>query len=243
MAAMAEVTQGMKVRSSDGANLGKIIRAEPGYFVVEKGFFFPKDYTVQRSLVQDVREGECWLAVSRADLEREGGGAEGEAISSSERRMEQDAGGYAEASRAGTASEREGEHRMQLSEEELEARKRVRDAGEVTIRKDVVTERRQIDVPVTKEEVHVERVPASGASAPGGEAFDEKTIRVPIREEEVEITKRPRVREELQVSKTARQEERRVEGEVRREEARVDRTDSGEEPARGYRRPEDEDDR
>jgi uncharacterized protein (TIGR02271 family) len=235
MAALGEVTQGMKVRSSDGASLGKIIRVEPGYFVVEKGFFFPKDYTVQRSLVQDVREGECWLAVSRAELEREGEAFQGDAMSSSERRAEREdaGGGYAEASRAGAASEREGEHRMQLSEEELEARKRVRDAGEVTIRKEVVTERRQIDVPVTKEEVHVERVPASGASAPAGEAFDEKTIRVPIREEEVEITKRPRVREEVHVSKTARQEERRVEGEVRREEARVDRTDSGEGSARG----------
>jgi uncharacterized protein (TIGR02271 family) len=225
MAAMGEVTQGMKVRSSDGADLGKIIRVEPGFFLVEKGFFFPKDYSIPRALVQDVREGECWLSVSRVELEREGdelsgGGGERGADTG------EAGGGYAEASRgAARGARHEGEQRMQLSEEELEARKRVREAGEVAIRKDVVTERRQIEVPVTKEEVHVERVPASQASGVGRDAFKEETIRVPVREEEVEVTKRPRVREEVRVSKTATQEERRVEGEVRREEARVERTD------------------
>jgi uncharacterized protein (TIGR02271 family) len=227
MAAMAEVTQGMKVRSSDGADLGKVIRVEPGFFLVEKGFFFPKDYSIPRSLVQDVRDGECWLSVSRAELERES-----EALFSEGERTTEAGAGYA-AGYERRGGEREGEQRMQLSEEELEARKRVRDAGEVTIRKDVVTERRQIEVPVTKEEVHVERAPASGAAAPGGDAFEEETIRVPVREEEVEVTKRPRVREEVRVSKTARQEERRVEGEVRREEARIERKDE-EGPARGY---------
>ncbi|HEX9400099.1 MAG TPA: DUF2382 domain-containing protein [Anaeromyxobacter sp.] len=62
----------------------------------------------------------------------------------------------------------------------------------------------------------------------------EETLRVPVREEDVEVTKRPRVREEVRVSKTARQEERRAEGDVRREEARVERTGDEESPARGH---------
>jgi uncharacterized protein (TIGR02271 family) len=108
----------------------------------------------------------------------------------------------------------------------------------VAVRKEVVTEHRQIDVPVTKEEVHVERIPASGATpAPGG--FEEKEIRVPVREEEVEVTKRPRVREEVRVSKTARQEERRVEGDVRREEARIE----GQGGVKGYDAPPDDEGR
>jgi uncharacterized protein (TIGR02271 family) len=232
MAGMGELTQGMKVRSSDGASLGKIIRVEPGWFVVEKGFFFPKDYELPTSLVADVREGECWLSASRAELERgddarlgrgsiEQGGIARPATGSAERELEH------------------GEGRLQLSEEELEARKRVHEAGEVRVRKEVVTEHRQIDVPVTKEEVHVERVPASASSEPRGEAFREEEIRVPVREEEVEVTKRPRVREEVRVSKTARQEERRVEGEVRREEARIEGTDEGA-PRAGYGAPDDE---
>jgi uncharacterized protein (TIGR02271 family) len=216
--AKAELTQGMKVRSSDGANLGKIVRIEADHFLVEKGFFFPKDYAIPISLVSGVRDDEVWLTSSGAELQQ----AEGGTIAGA---------GYAEGARRDLTSE--GEQRMQLSEEELEARKRVREAGEVTVRKDVVTEHRQMDVPVTREEVHVERTPASAASTPGGETFEEKTIRVPIREEEVEITKKPRVREEVRVSKTARQEERRVEGDVRREEARVEKSD--ESPTTGYK--------
>jgi uncharacterized protein (TIGR02271 family) len=126
---------------------------------------------------------------------------------------------------------------MQLSEEELEARKRVREAGEVAVRKEVITEHRQLDVPVTREEVHVERVPATASSsAPREGTFEQEELRVPVREEDVEVTKRPRVREEVRVSKTARQEERRVEGDVRREEARIE----GEGDVRGYDAPPDD---
>ena len=224
---------GMKVMSSDGTSLGKIVRVEPDAFVVEKGFFFPKDYIVPMSLLREIREDGCWLSASKDELQRGGG----------EPRAERDTAGTGAASperigaasagmephgaaRATGATGAEGEQRLTLSEEELEARKRVKEAGEVVVKKEVVTEHRQLDVPVTREEVHVERTPAS-SSAPAGEAFREQEIRVPVREEEVEVTKRPRVREEVRVSKTPHQEERRVEGEVRREEARIERDDEG----------------
>jgi uncharacterized protein (TIGR02271 family) len=222
-----EVKQGMKVKSSDGANLGKIIRIAPDHFLVEKGFFFPKDYAVPLSLIGSCQEDEVWLSMTREQLEQSDalhttapGGAEADVRGEGER-------GRAWTDTSPEAQRRhgvEGEQRMTLSDEELEARKRVRDAGDVTIRKEVTTEHKQIDVPVMKEEVHVERAPATSATpADPGAAFREETVRVPVREEEVEVTKRPRVREEVRVSKNARQEERRVEGEVRHEEARVER--------------------
>jgi uncharacterized protein (TIGR02271 family) len=235
----SELTNGMKVMSSDGERLGKIIRIDAGSFLVEKGFFFPKDYAIPMSLVRDIRDGECWLTISKEELKRE---RDSGIVHDTAR----EAG--AEGTVGGTSALREGattrdEQRLTLSEEELEAQKRVRQAGEVTVRKEVATEHRQIDVPVTKEEVRVERVPASSASAPEGDAFREQTLRVPVREEEVEVTKKPRVREEVRVSRTAHQQEQRVEGDVRREEARVDesgepgRTEGEELPA-GTRRDE-----
>jgi uncharacterized protein (TIGR02271 family) len=87
----------------------------------------------------------------------------------------------------------------------------------------VQTERKQISVPVTREEVHVERVPAGAREVRPGEAtFQEGEISVPVREEEVEIRKRPVVREEVRVSKTARQEQRVASGEVRKETADIE---------------------
>ena len=221
---MGELTSGMKVMSSDGESLGKIIRVEPGIFVVEKGFFFPKDYAIPLSLAREVRDGACWLSISKGELEQE---RESESIHDTGREAgaEGRIGGAAQGGVSARTEARDDAQRLTLSDEELEARKRVREAGEVTVRKEVVTEHRQLDVPVMKEEVHVERTPATSASAPEGDAFREQTIRVPVREEEVEVTKRPRVREEVRVTRSQRQQEQRVEGDVRHEEARVDRTD------------------
>jgi len=68
--------------------------------------------------------------------------------------------------RAGTM----GTHRnMQLREEQLRAEKENVRAGEVSLRKDVVTEQRSMDVPVTHEEVVVERHPVEGRRAATGD--------------------------------------------------------------------------
>jgi uncharacterized protein (TIGR02271 family) len=97
-----------------------------------------------------------------------------------------------------------------------------RQTGEVRVHKDVVTEHKQVSVPVTREQVHVERVPAKGTEAPGEAAFKDETFSMPVREEEVEIRKRPVVKEEVRVGRTRRQEERRADADVRREEARIE---------------------
>jgi uncharacterized protein (TIGR02271 family) len=221
MVTMAELRDGMKVRSSDGHDLGKIIRLDSGLLVIEKGFFFPKDYEVPLSMVSDIRDGEAILSVSKEALEREGSAAELGATSRG-----RETGWTGEAERSAFPAGATEETRVQLAEEELQAEKRTRDAGEVRVRKEVVTEHKTIDVPVTREEVHVERVPISTSDTTvGRDAFDEKTIVVPVREEEVRVTKRPRVREEVRVSKSSKTVEQRADADVRREEARIERTD------------------
>ena len=110
---------------------------------------------------------------------------------------------------------------VRLREEELHARKQTVEAGEVEIRKEVVSEQKTIEVPVTREEVLIERRPVRGrpAAGPVGEG---EAIRVPIREEQVTVEKRPVVTEEIEVGKRTVQETRRATDTVRREEAVVD---------------------
>jgi len=112
-----------------------------------------------------------------------------------------------------------------VREEELGAEKRQRE-GEVRVHKDVYTETQRMEVPVQKEEVHVEHVPAGEAEAAETDenAFKEQDIRIPVKEEVVEVTKRPVVKEEIRVSKEARTEEEEVSGEVRKEKVKVERT-------------------
>jgi uncharacterized protein (TIGR02271 family) len=225
MMGTGELREGMKVRSADGRDLGKIVRFDVQMLLIEKGFFFPKDYEIPVSLVSDVRDGDAWLSITEDELKRDQSRWSETDTSYRATGDWAGAGGTRAATERYGTRERETE-RLTLSEEELEAQKTMREAGEVRVHKEVHTEHRQMDVPVTREEVHVERVPASASTTPdAGADFREKTISVPVREEEVEIRKRPKVREEVRVSKTPHVEERRVEGEVRREDAKIDRTD------------------
>jgi uncharacterized protein (TIGR02271 family) len=114
--------------------------------------------------------------------------------------------------------------RLELREEQLNVEKGVVRAGEVRVRKEVVNEERTIDVPVTREEVVVERQPASGRAA-GGSIDAGEEIRIPVSEEQVRVEKTPVVKEEVTVNKRRVQETERVRDTIRREEARVEGTD------------------
>jgi len=116
----------------------------------------------------------------------------------------------------------EGEQRMQLREEQLQVYKQPVETGRVGLRKEVTSEQQSVDVPVTHEEVYIERRPGSGqpSDAPIGEG---ETYRVPVREEQVGVNKQQVVREEVALGKKQVQDTRNVSDTVRREEARVER--------------------
>jgi uncharacterized protein (TIGR02271 family) len=83
---------------------------------------------------------------------------------------------------------------IQLREERLKVHKTSVETGNVHVRKEVRTEHQTIDVPVEREEVVIERRPASGR-ATGGEIRNEE-IRIPITEEKVNVSKDTVVKEE-----------------------------------------------
>ncbi len=250
----SEIREGMTVYAADGEKLGKILQCDPDAFIIEKGFFFPKDYIARYEDVADATGDEVRLLRGRASLESGeasvphdraghelGYGAAGAAPAAVEGSLGMNASGAGlGATRAdlpdiaaGTDARREipgeqtarsaDEARMTRAEEELDVVKREREAGEVRLRKDVVTETKHVEVPVTREEVRVERVPASDRAAASGEAtFDEESVSVPLREEEVEIRKRPVVKEEVRVRKDRVVEQRAAEADVRKERVEIE---------------------
>jgi uncharacterized protein (TIGR02271 family) len=113
--------------------------------------------------------------------------------------------------------------RIQLLSEVLRVRKDRVQRGEVRLRKEVVTENQNIQVPVTREELVIERVPVEGREATGQNIGAESEIRVPLSEERVSTEKVPVVREEVRVGKRAVSETRNVTDETRREELRVEK--------------------
>ncbi len=128
--------------------------------------------------------------------------------------------GYSETAPAYTPQQIEQE-RLVLREERLSATTRNVQAGEVTLRKNVVTEERSIDVPVTHEEVIIERHAVTGRVADNAD-FRDETISVPVYDEKVVVEKNAVVTEEISLGKREVTETQHVTDTVRREEARVE---------------------
>ena len=231
--------EGDEVFGADGEKVGSVVAVQPGYVVVEKGFFFPTDYSIPMSAIASNDDGRVYLSVGKDEALNQGWDA-----------APMGTVDYAMAETYGTAEagigagvdnrvgERPFEHdavpdavdhlhgderiRVPVHEEELTATTRQREIGEVEIEKDVVQEQRTLEVPVTEERVRVDRRavdrPLDAADAT---AFREGVIEVPIMGEEVELQKQVRVAEEVEVGKEAVQRTEQVAGSVRREEVRV----------------------
>lgn len=122
---------------------------------------------------------------------------------------------------AGRGISDQGERRIQLRGEILRTVKERVQKGEIRLRKHVITENQTLNVPVTREEVIVEQVPASGRPV-SGSIGDQGEIRVPVSEERVRVTKEPVVTGEVRVQKRAVQDNQQVSGEVRHEEVDVE---------------------
>jgi len=122
-----------------------------------------------------------------------------------------------------SASTTTGQGTMKLHEEQLHATKQPVETGEVRVHKDVVTEHKTLDVPVTREEVVVERRPASG-KATSGDIRPGQEVRIPVREEQVHVNKETVEKEEVSVGKRKVQDTEHVGGTVRKEEVRVEQT-------------------
>lgn len=114
------------------------------------------------------------------------------------------------------------EANIRLKEEELKVGKREVEAGGVRLRKIVRTETVNQPVELKREEIVIERVPAS-ENTTADTRFGEEDIFIPLRREEAVIQKTARVTEEVHVGKKAEFERQEVTEQIRKEELQVDR--------------------
>lgn len=112
--------------------------------------------------------------------------------------------------------------KLQLREEQLDVNKNTVRSGEVEVHKDIVEERKEMDVPVSHEEVVIERRSVGDVPTDQPVGLDE-TIRVPVSEEQVEVNKRNVVTGEVEVHKRDVHETEHVSDTLRREEARIEK--------------------
>ena len=126
----------------------------------------------------------------------------------------------------------EGDRIIPLRQEELGVHKQLVETGQVVIRKEVITEQKTITVPITREELVIERRPGTGQPSEHlekvSETLDEVlpdggSVRIVLREEQVRVEKYSVVKEEVFISKRKIQEIIHLADTLKREEAHSER--------------------
>ena len=199
-----QVHEGMDVLDRNGEKIGKAGETLGQFFNVDAGFLGMKEYYVPFDAVTEVRDNAVYLNVDKGEIDGLGWDSRPE-----ERQSATTTSGRSEADT--------------MREEQLQTRTTPVETGRVQVGKDVVEEQRTVDVPVSREEVVVERHPVDRRPADRPiDATQSETIEVPVREEQVDVEKRPVVYEEVGVGKRTTQETQQVSDTVRREELRMD---------------------
>jgi uncharacterized protein (TIGR02271 family) len=129
-----------------------------------------------------------------------------------------------------SATAAQGAQRIQLLGEILRVHKDRVQRGEVTLRKNIVTESQTFQVPIEREELVITRTPVAGrAAVTTGTIGDENEIRIPLSEGHVRVTKGNTILEKVFIGKREVTDSQTVNDSVRHEELSVDenRTNAG----------------
>jgi uncharacterized protein (TIGR02271 family) len=215
-----QVRDGMDVVDADNQKVGTVADTAEGHLRVPTGFLgLGKEQYIPFSAIRSVDGETIHLSVAKdrlnefeADVEYDGTPVERTTTTTTARETPA-------APRAGIDTQQT----VELREEELNLRKHSVETGRVELNKEVVSERRTIDVPVTHEEVTIERHAVDREPSDSPILATDETITIPVREEQVTADKRAVVYEEVNVGKRAVRDTEHVSETVRREQAVVDK--------------------
>lgn len=112
--------------------------------------------------------------------------------------------------------------KLLLRKEELNIDKNRVQTGEVEFGKEIIEEQKTVDVPVTREEVVIERRTLNNEQS-DSPITGEETIRIPVSEERVEVDKRTVVTGEVSAHKHSIEDTKHIDETLRREEARINK--------------------
>ena len=205
-----------EARGSDDEDLGEVQEVGPNYVLVQKGMINKEKFYIPKDMADSYDGDVLHFRISKDDAKSrymtdspppETSTRERTTPSMPRQRQER------------TTEE---ETTVPLTEEKLGVSKTA-SSREATITKEPVTETKSVEVPVTHEEISVERRPAGGSSntAPDRPVQSRTETKVPLKSEEVQVTKQPYVKEEVSVKKKPVTETKTVTDQVTSEKARV----------------------
>ena len=178
----------------NGEDFGEVQDVSNGLVLVQKGIVNKERFLIPQELVESYDGDILRFRLSEDELEnkyREG--SDSTAVNVEHVKPAQ---------RVAETGE-ETEETIPLTEERLNISKDVQEQH-ATITKEPVTETKTVQVPVTHEEITIERRTPSGGEgqvASEGPVTSTEEISIPLKKEEVEVNKTPYVKEEVTVKK------------------------------------------
>jgi len=219
-----EIDHGWHVYGADGGKIGDVDNVHPYYLVVGRGLIFHTEHYVPVSAITNVERDSVYLNVSSKEIGELGWDTvpdfRGAGIEPAPTDI--DAGVTDDYTDLLNSSE---QVTMPIVEETLDVEKRGIDRGSVRVQKDVATTSQSFDIPLHEEDLRVVRHRIEREDVTSeipADAFIEMEIEIPIRGEEIEVHKRPVVREQVVISKVVRERTRQVTETLRREELHVE---------------------
>ena len=199
----------------DDSDFGEVQEIGQHYVQTQKGMISKDKFYIPKYLVQGYDGDTLWFNATEDQLQ----GWKGESPP--------DYNEYSTRYRK-TETPKDIETRIPLMSEKLNVSK-TKSTSEATITKEPITETKTVEVPVTHEELTVERRPASGQTAAATTTADRPVdtrteVKVPVSKEEVQVSKEPYVKEEVVVKKEPVTETQTVSDTVRSEEVSMDKS-------------------
>jgi uncharacterized protein (TIGR02271 family) len=225
---------GRQAYDRDGEKVGKIGQVyvdensgAPTWATVHTGLFGTKESFVPLDGA-DVKGGDVALGVRKAkvkDAPHVGEDADhlsGREESELRRHYGRPATGGTDADRDTTGRARGADDSMTRSEERLRVGTESEETGRVRLRKYVVTEEQQVTVPVSHEEVRLERDPVTDGKHAGRGKIEEETHEVTLHAEKPVVDKTTEAVETVRLGTRTVTEDETVSGTVRKEQVEVD---------------------
>ncbi|HEX7142298.1 MAG TPA: YsnF/AvaK domain-containing protein [Nitrososphaeraceae archaeon] len=200
-----------EARGNDDEDFGEVQDIQGNYVLVQKGIINKEKFYIPKDRAESYDGNILKFRFSKQDLNQYQ--REPPSIWDSDSTPET------------TTNERDtNEESIPLTEERLDVSKKSQE-NQATITKKPVTETKTVEVPLTREEVSIERRPASGQTEAQSPIQSQEEIKIPLKREEAQVSKKPYVKEEAIVKKKAVTDKKEIREDVTSEELDTSKVD------------------
>lgn len=179
-----------EARGNNDEDFGEVQDIQGNYVLVQKGIINKEKFYIPKDQAESYDGDVLRFRISQEDL--------------NQYQHEPPSIWDSDSTQKTTTYERETdeEETIPLTEERLDVSKTSQE-NQATITKKPVKETKTVEVPLTREEVSIERRPASGQTEAQSPIQSEKDIKIPLKREEAKVSKKPYVKEEAVIKKKA----------------------------------------